>query len=91
MTRVIAAFRQLDLSRLSASRPPVRLIGRARHLNGTQVAELAEGYHFGATMRELSKRFGVSRTTLAAHLRCQGVEVRPRSLTDQEGRQARSS
>jgi DNA-binding transcriptional ArsR family regulator len=45
-----------------------------------QIAELAETYRSGKTIKELASAFGVHRTTVAAHLEAQGINTLLRSL-----------
>jgi DNA-directed RNA polymerase specialized sigma24 family protein len=47
-----------------------------RRLKPHQVAELAEAYRSGKTMKELASAFGIHRTTVTAHLHEQGVSLR---------------
>ncbi len=47
-----------------------------RRLTNHQVAELVAEYQAGADMQELAVRWQVHRTTVAAHLRLSGVELR---------------
>lgn len=45
-------------------------------LKPAQVQELVEAYQAGATLRELSARFGLHERTVSAHLERHGVERR---------------
>lgn len=47
-----------------------------RRLTFDQIAELAETYRSGKTIKELASAFGVHRTTVAAHLEAQGITRR---------------
>jgi len=60
--------------------PPITRIlwpaGAQHRLSSVEAGELAECYRSGATILDLARRFGVSRTTVMAHLRRAGVETR---------------
>lgn len=58
--------------------------GRARQLDGEQTKQLVEGYQAGETVYELGDRFGVSRQTVSAVLKRQGVTMRRRGLSPEE-------
>jgi lambda repressor-like predicted transcriptional regulator len=45
-------------------------------LRFNQIAELAEAYRSGKTIKDLASAFGVHRTTVAAHLEAQGITRR---------------
>lgn len=54
-----------------------------RKLSPAEVTELVAVYETGTSQRELSRRFGLHEQTVRAHLRRQGVRLRPqRVLTD---------
>lgn len=54
-----------------------------RKLSPAEVVELVDAYETGASQRELTRRFGLHEQTVRAHLRRQGVNLRPqRVLTD---------
>jgi lambda repressor-like predicted transcriptional regulator len=62
----------------------VRLeIKENRKLSPSEVAELVDAYEAGASQRELTRRFDLHEQTVRAHLRRQGVKLRPlRALTE---------
>lgn len=62
----------------AASPPPGSTARRAvqRRLRPHEVAELVEAYKAGATERGLGAKFGIHRTTVAAHLERAGVQTR---------------
>ena len=53
-----------------------------RKLRPEQVAELVAAYKSGASTYELAEQFKIHRTTVSAHLRRQGVEMRFQGLTE---------
>lgn len=56
----------------------VRLqIKENRKLSPAEVGELVVAYEAGASQAELAERFGVHEQTVRAHLRRQGVRIRP--------------
>lgn len=56
-----------------------------RKLSPHEVVELVDAYKAGASQAELRRRFGVHEQTVRAHLRRQGVKVRPlRALTEEQ-------
>lgn len=54
--------------------------GRAKQLDEAQVRELVSTYQAGSTLRELGKRFGISRQTVSTILQRKNVELRQREL-----------
>lgn len=54
-----------------------------RKLSPAEVEELVDAYEAGTSQRELTRRFGLHEQTVRAHLRRQGVKLRPlRALTE---------
>lgn len=54
-----------------------------RKLSPAEVGELVDAYEGGASQAELTRRFGLHEQTVRAHLRRQGVSLRPlRALTE---------
>lgn len=54
-----------------------------RKLSPGEVVELVDAYKAGASQAELTRRFGVHEQTVRAHLRRQGVKLRPlRAMTE---------
>jgi lambda repressor-like predicted transcriptional regulator len=49
-----------------------------------EIARLVAGHQTGATVRELAGQFGIHRKTVSAHLRREGVTIRPRGLQPSE-------
>jgi len=57
-----------------------------RKLSPADVVELVDAYKAGVSQAELTRRFGVHEQTVRAHLRRQGVTLRPqRVLTGHSG------
>lgn len=61
---------------------------RARRLNQTELAVLADDYRAGATVYDLATKFGINRKTVNRQLKVLGVPMRRASLTDAELTQA---
>lgn len=60
-----------------------------RKLSPSEVGELVDAYEAGASQAELTRRFGLHEQTGRAHLRRQGVNLRPqRALTDAQEAEA---
>jgi transposase-like protein len=57
---------------------------RAKQLDDGQVQEVIAGYQAGSMIRELGKRFGISRQTVSAILQRHGVEMRQRGLSPEQ-------
>jgi transposase-like protein len=55
-----------------------------RRLSAEQVAELVAAHQEGATQQELAARFGIYRTTVAAHLDRAGITNRRGALTPEQ-------
>jgi DNA-directed RNA polymerase specialized sigma24 family protein len=56
-----------------------------RKLSPAEVAELVDAYKAGASQRELTRRFDLHEQTVRAHLRREGVSLRPlRALTEMQ-------
>ncbi|MGQ0717543.1 MAG: hypothetical protein ACT4NP_09555 [Pseudonocardiales bacterium] len=73
------------LAQSNAVRPAtVRLqVREYRKLSPAEVEELVDAYEVGTSQRELTRRFGLHEQTVRAHLRRQGVKLRPlRALTE---------
>ncbi len=68
----------------------VRLeIKENRKLSPAEVMELVAAYEAGVSQRELARRFGVHEQTVRAHLRRQGMTLRPlRALTETQDAEA---
>jgi transposase-like protein len=82
-------FRKLpapNASLRTTSRP--KKPGRARRLNPEQVRQLVEGYEAGATVSELGERFEISRQTVSAILKRNGVAMRRRGLSPEQVNEA---
>lgn len=63
-----------------ASEPKQRQ--RPRQLAAEQIVELVRQYLAGSDMHELAAQWDLHRTTVAAHLRRAGVELRRQGLSD---------
>lgn len=74
------------IEQTGADRSVVRLaIKENRKLSPAEIAELATRYEAGSTIRSLGEVFGVHEQTVRAHLRRQGVKLRPLcSLTTEQ-------
>ncbi|WP_435581517.1 helix-turn-helix domain containing protein [Amycolatopsis thermoflava] len=57
---------------------------RARHLREDQVEQLIADYQSGATVYELSDRFGIERRTVSSILHRHGVPMRRRGLSPEQ-------
>jgi len=68
--------------------PQPRLISELKALPPASVAALADAYRAGASVNELAARYGVHRTTVAAHLDRNVVPRHPRGLSDDQARNA---
>jgi DNA-directed RNA polymerase specialized sigma24 family protein len=55
-----------------------------RRLSARQTAELVAEYQAGADMKELAVRWQAHRTTVAAHPRRAGVELRRQGLSEEQ-------
>ena len=55
-----------------------------RRLSAEEVAELVDAYEEGATQRELAVRFGIYRTTVAAHLDRAGITNRRGAMNPEQ-------
>jgi len=55
-----------------------------RKLSPAEVAELVGAYEAGVSQRELTRRFGLHEQTVRAHLRRQGVRLRPQRVLTAE-------
>jgi hypothetical protein len=55
-----------------------------RRLSTEEVAELVDAYDEGATQQELAVRFGIYRTTVAAHLDRAGIGNRRGAMTPEQ-------
>lgn len=84
-TQVSGVTRDAIVRQTGAADPAsVRLEAREnRKLSPAEVAELIAHYQQGASIRSLSQAVGMHEQTVRAHLRRQGVNLRPlRALTD---------
>jgi len=55
-----------------------------RKLSSAEVAELVDAYEAGVSQRKLTRRFGLHEQTVRAHLRRQGVRLRPQRVLTAE-------
>ncbi|WP_460755262.1 hypothetical protein [Myceligenerans cantabricum] len=66
------------IGQTGADRSAVRLkIKENRKLSAAEITELVERYEAGTTIRSLGDTFGMHEQTVRAHLRRQGVTLRP--------------
>ena len=83
LSRAIAAYRRLDVTRTPHERPH-KAPKRAKWLNETELARLTKRYGSGATVYELATEFGVHRTTISQHLKAAGVQMRLQAMTAEQ-------
>ena len=57
-----------------------QLLRTARQLPAADLDRLVAAYHDGATVYELTRQFGIHRTTVGKHLRARGVDTTPLAL-----------
>lgn len=76
--------------RTAESEPPsaTQRTRTAKQLKSGEIDELIAGYEAGATLKELGARFGIHPATAGLILKRNGVQLRPRSLTDDQVREA---
>jgi DNA invertase Pin-like site-specific DNA recombinase len=80
-----AAIAQAGASDVDTVRAEVK---ENRKLSPAEVADVVARYEAGATIRSLAKAFGLHEQTVRAHLRRQGVKLRPlRPLTESQERE----
>ena len=82
-------MRQLpDMAASVAPREPRPAPRTAKRLNDEQVKELIQAYTDGATFNQLSDRFGISRDTVGAILKRNGVDTHRRFVSEEVAREA---
>jgi transposase len=83
--RTAAANQLHSLTDTAPEEPAARArLGSARRLKPDEAEVLVAGYGAGKTMKELAAEFGISRQTVAAHLRRAKAPVRRRSLSQKQ-------
>ncbi|GAA2966018.1 hypothetical protein GCM10010459_23060 [Microbacterium schleiferi] len=75
---IFRAFGTGEVDRVlqSPARQGVHLPGRAARVSNSQASELAKAYRTGASIAQIAAKFGLSKTTVAAHLHVAGVVMR---------------
>lgn len=82
-------MRQLpDMAASVTPREPRPAPRTAKRLNDEQVKELILAYTDGATFNQLSDRFGISRDTVGAILKRNGVDTHRRFVSEEVAREA---
>lgn len=67
---------EVDRALQSAVRQDALLPARAVRVSDSQAGELAKAYRAGASIAQITTRFGLNKTTVAAHLHAEGVVMR---------------
>lgn len=80
LRRAITAYRSLDQHVRDQPRPRAH-VKRAKRLSGSELTAVIDRYRNGATVYELARDFGITRDTVARHLKQAGVIMRGQSPT----------